>query len=76
MATPMRELRRLMRLRLAESRDMVGYNIAAMRLVTRIANEDKQLHTLADNSQPKDIWAGLGLGSDVAASLEGRSKKR
>ena len=80
MAVPLRELRRLVRQRLAETRDVVGYNIASMRLITRIANDQKQSHAFfGDDSQhqPKDeVWAGLGLGSDVAAALEGRKKKR
>lgn len=71
----LRELRRLVRLRLAESRDIVGYNLAAMRLISQAAQEKKQLQLHID-AQPKDIWAGLGLGSDVAAVLDGRAKRR
>lgn len=76
MATPLRELRRLVRLRLAESRDIVGYNIAATKLVARIAHEKKEAFLSTFESQSTDIWAGLGLGSDVAAALEGKSKRR
>jgi len=54
---------------------MVGYNIAAMRLIQRIASEQGQARTI-EEAQTKDIWAGLGLGSDSAAALEGRSKKK
>jgi hypothetical protein len=74
MATPLRELRRLIRLRLAEDRDVVGFDLAALRLISRVANDRKNSFLTHDQSQPKDIWAGLGLGSDVAAALEGRSR--
>jgi hypothetical protein len=74
-ATPLRELRRLIRLRLAEDRDVVGFDLAALRLISKVANDRKDSFLIHD-SQPKDIWAGLGLGSDVAAALEGRSKNK
>jgi len=75
MAPPLRELRRLIRTRLAETRDVVGFDLAALKLISKAANERKQSFVGADQSA-KDIWADLGLGSDVAAALEGRSKKR
>jgi len=71
---PLRELRRLLRLRLGESRDTVGYNVAAMRLISRIAGDQKEAH--GSDTQHQDIWAGMGLGSDVAAALEGKAKKK
>jgi hypothetical protein len=71
----LRELRRLIRLRLGEVRDTVGYNIAACRMIGRIAQEKKQSKMLY--AMPStNVWAGLGLGSDVAAALEGASKKK
>jgi hypothetical protein len=76
MAIPLRELRRLIRLRLAEDRDVVGFDLAALRLISRVANDRKNSFLVHDQSQPKDIWAGMGLGSDVAAALEGRSKNK
>jgi len=75
MAPPLRELRRLIRIRLSESRDVVGFDLAALKLISKAANERKQSFVGGDQSG-KDIWADLGLGSDVAAALEGRSKKR
>lgn len=74
MAPPLRELRRLIRIRLAEARDVVGFDLAALKLISKVANDRKQFLT-SEHAQPTDIWAGLGLGSDVAAALEGRSKK-
>ena len=70
----LRELRRLIRLRLGEARDMVGYDIAAMRMLSRCANAKRQQWSAMDDtaSQGKDVWGGLGLGSDLAAALEGR----
>ena len=75
MAPPLRELRRLIRTRLAEARDVAGFDLAAMKLISRAANERKQSFVGGDESV-KDIWAGLGLGSDTAAALEGRPSKR
>jgi hypothetical protein len=70
----LRELRRLVHLRLKDARDTVGYNLAACRLIGRIAKErrdNKMLFTMPST----DIWAGLGLGSDVASALEGKTRK-
>ena len=75
MVSPLRELRRLIRMRLAETRDVAGFDLAALKLISKAANERKQSY-LGDESQTKDIWAGLGFGSDVAAALEGRPKRR
>lgn len=77
MAPALRELRRLVQQRLAESRDIVGYNIAALKLVARIAHEKKQAFVLTDlEDKSADVWAGMGLGSDVAAALEAKSKPK
>lgn len=73
-ATPLRELRRLTRLRLAESRDTVGFNLAALRMVARVSNDKKQSYLDHNDSQTQDIWAGLGLGREVAAAFEGKRK--
>ena len=72
---PLRELRRLLRERLSESRDTIGFNLAALRAVAR-ANASKKESYLNYNSseQIKDIWAGMGLGSDLAAALESRKR--
>lgn len=75
MAPLLRELKRLIRLRVAHVRDTVGFDIAALRLIARIAKERKDAFLPVDTST-KDVWAGLGLGSDVAAALEGRHAKR
>lgn len=75
MAPLLRELRRLMQLRLQECKDTLGYNLAACRMIGRIAQERKAEKML--NLEPStDIWAGLGIGSDVAAALEGKSSKK
>jgi len=75
LAPLLRELRRLLQLRLRESRDTVGYNLAACRMIGRIAQErkDSKMLSLAPSA---DVWAGLGFGSDVAAALSGQSVKR
>jgi hypothetical protein len=72
---PLMELRRLIRRRLSEMRDMIGYDLAALRLTGRVATDRKQLFNVG-GGQASDVWAGMGFGSDVAAALEGRTKKR
>jgi hypothetical protein len=75
-AVPLRELRRLLKLRLAESRDVIGFNLAALRAVARTAANRRDAYLDYNADQTKDIWAGLGLGSDVAAALESRRPAR
>jgi len=78
-ATPLRELRRLVRMRLVEDRDTVGFNLAALRAIAKVVQEKKSSYFNPDENEPNDIWAGLGLGSDVAAALEqkgGRNNRR
>lgn len=74
MITPLQELRRLLRRCVSETRDVVGFDLAALKVISRVANDRK--HTFIDGeAKVKDIWAGLGLGSDVAAVLQGNSNK-
>ena len=73
---PLRELRRLLRERLAESRDTVGFNLAALRAVARTHASKKESYLSYNNDETKDIWAGMGLGSDLAAALESRRPAR
>lgn len=75
MAVPLRELGRLVRLRLTESRDMVGYNLAALRAIARSAQSKKDSYLTYDDDKGNDIWAGLGLGSDLAAAVEGKRRR-
>jgi U3 small nucleolar RNA-associated protein 12 len=60
MMTPLRELQTLVRMRTTEIRDTVGFNIAAMRIIARIANEKKNERINYEEKTMKDIWAGLG----------------
>jgi len=78
LSVPLRELRRLLKMRLSESRDTIGFNIAAIRMISKVAMDRKNRVTIADDKKNADIWAGLGLGSDVAAALQSRksSKKK
>jgi hypothetical protein len=74
---PLRELRRLLRERLTESRDTIGFNLAALRAVARTTASKKESYlNYNSNDQTKDIWAGMGLGSDLAAALGGRRPAR
>lgn len=76
LAAVLREFRRAMRTRLAEAKDMIGYNVAAMKLIGRISSERKQNAASAFDESVTDVWTGLGLGSDVAAALQGRRTKK
>ena len=75
LAVPLRELRRLLRLRLAEIRDTVGFNQAALRAIAKAANDSKNSY-FVPNAKETDIWANLGLGSDVAAALESKRSNK
>ena len=58
--TPLRELQTLVRHRATEFRDIVGFNIAAMRAVTRISNEKKSERLNYEEQSMKDIWGQMG----------------
>lgn len=75
MATPLRELRRLVRLRLSQDRDTVGFNLAALRIIAKVVQENKSAY-FDPTENSNDIWAGLGLGSDVAAALEQKGGRK
>lgn len=75
MASALRELRTLLKRRLMESRDRIGLNLAAMKAITRAANEKKSAFII-NEAPTQNVWEGLGLGSDIAAALQGRTNKR
>jgi hypothetical protein len=73
---PLRELRRLLKEQLEESRDIIGFNLAALRAVAKTAADRKESYLNYDQSnEMKDIWAGMGLGSDLAAALQSQRRK-
>jgi len=75
--TPLRELVRLIQLRLRQARDdVVGYNLAALRLLAKTAACQKQLNQFGPSHESQDVWAGMGLGSDLAAAVRGRPNKK
>lgn len=62
LAKPLQELRRLLRLRLDESRSIVGFNLSGLNLVSQhFGTVDK----IADNdfTSAKAIWSGIGLAN-------------
>lgn len=63
-------------MRLAQDRDTVGFNLAALRAIARVVQENKSSYFNPEDTQSNDIWAGLGLGSDVAAALEQKGSRR
>ena len=63
----------MIKLRVVQNRDIVGYNLAALRAVARIANEQTPRKVTEPTT---DIWAGMGFGSDLAAALERKADKR
>ncbi len=77
LGAPLRELRGLIKQRISQNRDMIGYNLAALRVVARSCNERKPTMKV-EESNLNDIWSGMGLGSDIAAALERKkgNKKR
>jgi hypothetical protein len=77
MIPPLRELQRWTRQRLGEIRDVAGLDLAALKLLSKLVHEKRENYGgFGESSSPSnsgtDVWAGLGLGSDVAAALEGR----
>lgn len=60
MMTPLRELQTLVRKRTTEIRDTVGFNIAAVRMVARIANEKRSDRLSHEEKTMKDIWGEMG----------------
>lgn len=74
---PLRELKRLIRIRVAEMRDVAGFDLAAMKFIAKAAHErQQQAASFFGDTTEKDVWAGLGLGSDVAAALQGKKSRR
>ena len=77
MVTPLMELRRLVRMRVAEIRDTMGFNLAALRAIAKVSQDRKNAYFVpTESKRSTDIWAGLGLGSDVAAALESKSNRK
>lgn len=70
MSAPLGELRRLLKQRLAQVRDTVGYNLAAIRMIQKLSTEHKNRYHVPDEGFQKDVFKGLGLGSELAESLQ------
>ncbi|KAL3808500.1 hypothetical protein ACHAXA_008321 [Cyclostephanos tholiformis] len=60
MLIPLRELQTLVRKRTTEIRDTIGFNLAAIKMVTRLANEKKNERVTYEEKSMKDIWGELG----------------
>ena len=70
MAIPLPELQRLLKLRLSEARDAIGYNMAAIRIIAKVASDYKSRYHIPDDFAKKDVFGGLGVGSEMAAALQ------
>ncbi len=73
MAVPLSELRRLLKLRLTEARDTIGYNMAAIRIINRVSAEHKSRYHVPDDTVKKDVFKDLGLGSAFAEAMQKKS---
>ncbi|KAL9188525.1 hypothetical protein ACHAXT_006903 [Thalassiosira profunda] len=60
MMAPLRELQKLVRERTTDIRDTVGFNLAAIRMMTRLSNEKKSERNTSEKSM-KDIWGEMGV---------------
>lgn len=69
---PLRELRQLLRCRLSESRDSIGFNLAALRAVAAAYSNRKERYLNYRSNDLQGFWSGIGVGSDLAAALESR----
>lgn len=74
LSTPLRELRRLLRQRLSEARDSIGYNLAAIRLIQKAAQEHKGRYRIMEYKEEKmkPIFTSkkLGIGSVEAEAVQ------
>jgi len=73
MSVPLRELKRLLKLRLTDARDIVGYNLAAMRITSKISSDHKKKFSLPEEASTLNVWSNIGLGSDEATALQRKS---
>eukprot|EP00590_Aulacoseira_subarctica_P012017 CAMPEP_0172437120 /NCGR_PEP_ID=MMETSP1064-20121228/72081_1 /TAXON_ID=202472 /ORGANISM="Aulacoseira subarctica , Strain CCAP 1002/5" /LENGTH=782 /DNA_ID=CAMNT_0013185565 /DNA_START=1381 /DNA_END=3727 /DNA_ORIENTATION=+ len=55
LGAPLRELRMLIKSRITQDRDMIGYNLAALRAIARISHERKPV-TLIEEQNSNNIW--------------------
>ena len=75
LAVPLRELKRLVKIRLSEVRNTIGYNLAAIRIINKAAQEHKSRYYIPENNdQNTDMWKGLGLGGDATEILYGNKR--
>lgn len=70
MSVPLRELQRLIKYRLSEARDTVGYNLAAMRMIAKVSAEHKSRYHIPSHENGQHVFGNLGLGSAEAEALQ------
>eukprot|EP00587_Corethron_hystrix_P016661 CAMPEP_0113323920 /NCGR_PEP_ID=MMETSP0010_2-20120614/16677_1 /TAXON_ID=216773 ORGANISM="Corethron hystrix, Strain 308" /NCGR_SAMPLE_ID=MMETSP0010_2 /ASSEMBLY_ACC=CAM_ASM_000155 /LENGTH=49 /DNA_ID=CAMNT_0000183081 /DNA_START=528 /DNA_END=677 /DNA_ORIENTATION=+ /assembly_acc=CAM_ASM_000155 len=47
-----------------------------MRMVSSLATARKNAYNTSEEQKGVDVWAGLGLGSDIAAALQSKKRKK
>ena len=55
------------------ARDAIGYNLAAIRIITKVSEEHKNRYRIPDDGIRKDVFKGLGLGGELAQDLQRKS---
>ncbi|GMH97125.1 hypothetical protein TrVE_jg7822 [Triparma verrucosa] len=77
MAGALRDLRALLKSKLTKQRDVLGYNLVAMKAVTRAAQERRDAKTdLRQEVTAEEIWGNLGLGALSQPGMEDASKAK
>jgi len=76
MAGTLGRVRKLLRVRLESERDLCGYNLAASRSVAKERRERREEKEGFGGMTGEEVWGQIGLGSDVAAALQGRKRRK
>ncbi|GMI01419.1 hypothetical protein TrLO_g4910 [Triparma laevis f. longispina] len=83
MAGALKDLRNLLKLKLTKQRDALGYNLVAMKAVTRAAQERRNAKSdMREEVSAEDIWGNLGLGAlsqpgaEDANALKAKKRQR
>merc|ERR1712232_873703 len=81
LATPIRELRKLIKARLNENKRLFAFNLIALKSIAKLHQEDKLQRSFIDGDDDgsgkiKDVWGNMGIGSDIAAAIENKHRRK